>query len=206
MLIHWPFSAERVGLIFWSENGITTGVLLIIECSFPQLRQVNLGRLKDELSLWLIVTVLYCRENKNLAVFVFPSHTIIKLNSCMYVPWTLCDAWIARLEVQYPPVADYVSPWPSLAFHSPLSYDWCMVRTSPPSLAGMVCLFKLNSEQGLFSTQNRCCMDLWLAWLVFTYRHHHQQQLTLHQIPRERVSWLLYSLSLACLQISFLAA
>jgi hypothetical protein len=65
-----------------------------------------------------------------------------------------------------------------------------------PTLVVMVGLFKLSLEHRYVSTQNRCHMDLWSAWLVLAHHHHlHWQQLTLHQNPWERVSWLLFMLS-----------
>ncbi len=64
---------------------------------------------------------------------------------------------------------------------SPLSHDWCTVKTDPPpSLVVMVRLLILSSEQGFFSTLNHCHMDL-ISLIGFTH-HHHQQQLPTSQL------------------------
>jgi hypothetical protein len=46
-------------------------------------------------------------------------------------------------------------------------------------------------------------MGLWLVWLVLTHHHLHWQQLPLFQTPRERVSWLLFRLSLCLFSVRF---
>ncbi len=84
------------------------------------------------------------------------------------------------------------------------SHDWWMVRTAPsPFLWRHAGLFKLSSEPCFVRTQNHCYMDLWSSWLVLT-RHYLHQQLPLHQIPRERVSWLWLRLSFCPFPIRFL--
>ncbi len=46
-------------------------------------------------------------------------------------------------------------------------------------------------------------MGLWSAWLVLTH-HLHQEKLLLYQTPWERVSWLLFRLSLCLFLVRFL--
>ncbi len=84
----------------------------------------------------------------------------------------------------------------------PLSHDWCVVRTASFfHFGGHVDLFKPSYEQGCVGIQNRCHMDLWSARLVLTNHHLNQQQLPLHQTPRETVSWLLFQLSLCLFMV-----
>jgi hypothetical protein len=67
---------------------------------------------------------------------------------------------------------------------------------------------KLSPEHCIISTQKRCHVDLWLGWLVVTHHHNfHRHQFPLHLNPtRERVSWLLFRLSLCLLfPLDFLA-
>ncbi len=102
-------------------------------------------------------------------------------NNCS---WLLHEWSAGRCETQSGLI---ICPhWLSWSSPSPISNDWCMVRTPTPfSLAVMVGLLILSSEQRFFSALNLCHMDLWVAWLVLT---HHHQQLPSSSTPWERVS------------------
>jgi hypothetical protein len=71
----------------------------------------------------------------------------------------------------------------------------------PPHLAGMVGLFKLSFEHKFVRTQNCCRMDLWLAWWFSPIIIISNNSLFINLI--ERVSWLLFRLSLCLFLVKF---
>jgi hypothetical protein len=91
----------------------------------------------------------------------------------------------------------------------PPSQDWCMARTyTPPPLvpwwSWLANIYGVQSPR-ILRTKNRSHIDMWSAWLVLTYLHHHWQQLPLHQNPIRKSKFTLDRLSLPFFQSGFLA-
>ncbi len=125
-----------------------------------------------------IFVCCYLLRKKKLAFYVFPSHKIIVFILDMFCKPCLLHEWPTGRHD--PQLGLIICP------------HWLSWSILPPlSLAFMVDLLKLSSEQNIFSTPNRCPMCLWLAWLVLT--HLHLSAMTLFFIiSSDRVSWLLF--------------
>ncbi len=120
---------------------------------------------------------LYYQEKINSALFAFPSHKTIVINSYTFSkPCHCMNSLLGGVK----PKQGRLCVCVNCPDHPPPPLTWLVHGESHPhplSLVVMVGPFILSSEQEFFCALNCYHLDLWLAWLVLTNHHHHQQQL-----------------------------
>jgi hypothetical protein len=137
---------------------------------------------------WITILFLqyYNQEKINSALFAFPSHKTIVINSYTFCKHCHCmNSLLGGVKSRQGRLCVCIN-CPDRPPSPHMTGSWW--EPHPPPLFGghgwpIYCI--LSSEQEFFSALNCYHMDLWLAWSVLTNHHHNQQQLPSSSYPEK---------------------